>query len=53
VASNGDSRRVEVVSVEHEAKQMQASFAGWNFTAIWQFDAAISAFPSLRFESGP
>jgi hypothetical protein len=30
--------------------QSSGSFEGWDFTGIWQFDAALSAFPSLRFE---
>lgn len=33
--------------------QTQATFVGWDFAAIWQFDAAISTFPSLRFQSAP
>jgi hypothetical protein len=30
--------------------QSTESFEGWDFTGVWQFDPALSAFPSLRFQ---
>jgi hypothetical protein len=36
-----------------EEMQMEASFSGWDFDTIWQFNPEISEFPALQFQTAP